>query len=118
MQLIPVRKYLVLILALLCLGFAPYHFVTPYIVEPGTPSLAKAMPDARIALPSHRAVVQALVSTRDPLPPSAGGSIVAVLPALAGLAPFGLNRLFSVETADGVSSVEPEYQRARSPPVS
>lgn len=103
MQLKPVRNFLVLILALLCLGLASYPVSLSPIVAPGTASLAKEAPETKLALPSHRNGVQAVVSARDPVAPSAGGSIVAVLPILTR---FALRKRGSL-SASAVSATVP-----------
>ena len=114
----PVRKFFVLILALLCLGFASYPASSSQMVVQGMPSLAKERPEAQFALPSHRIAVQALVSARDPVPPSAGGSIVAVLPAALELAARKPGSLSATALPATVSSSKPDQERARSPPRS
>ena len=118
MQFMTMRKLFASLLVLLCLGFAPHAFFAPGIAGPGTPSLARERPEVKIALLSQRNAVQALVSTRDPLPPSAGGAIVAVLPTLPSFGFFGQGHLSPRGISTTVSSTEPDNQRARSPPLS
>lgn len=118
MQINRVRNFFVLLLALLCLGFASYPVSSSQIVGRGTPSLAKERPEAQFALPFHRVAVQALVSARDPVTPPAGGSIVAVLPVAPELAARKPGSLSATALPATVSSSKPDQERARSPPRS
>lgn len=117
-QINPVRKFFVLILALLCLGFASYPGSSSPVIGLGTPSLARERPETKFVLPSQRNAVQALVTARDPVSPSAGGSIVAVLPIFPGLASRLPGGLSARALSDNASSAEPDQKRARSPPLS
>jgi len=118
MQLVTVRTFFSYLLVLLCLGLAPHASSASVGVDPGIPSLVKERTEATFALPLQRNAVQALNSTRDPLPPSTGGSIGAVLPILPSLADSGQGRLSVHKVRATVVSTEPDSQRARSPPLS
>lgn len=112
------RKVFAFFLVLLCLGLVPYSVSASALVAAGQAILARERPEAHYVLPSQRGAVQALVSHREPLPSSAGGSIVAILPSLSGLPLAGRNGSASWIASGAGPSTEPEHQRARSPPLS
>ncbi|SOC85544.1 hypothetical protein SAMN05421890_4047 [Ensifer adhaerens] len=118
MQMMLVRRLFVLILMLLCLVSGPLDVSARLVMAPGVPSLAQDRTETKFALPSHRNAVQVLVASRDPAPPSAGGSIVAVLPVSPGLEPFGKSGCQSGAALAATFSRQPDHQRARSPPHS